>query len=36
MLLIADLVIHAPQQAAFKTCIILILILSYGKFIKPI
>ena len=26
---------YPPQQAASKTCIILILILSYGKFTKP-
>ena len=26
---------YPPQQAASKTCTILILILSYGKFTKP-
>ena len=26
---------YPPQQAASKTCMILIFILSYGKFAKP-
>ena len=26
---------YPPQQAASKTCMILIFILSYGKFTKP-
>ena len=26
---------YLPQQAASKTCMVLIFILSYGKFTKP-